>query len=199
MAGERAKHVGGRGLFLAGWAALLVSAWLTLTGGISVQDPARTEVALQALAHVRESLPPGRVVLDPRLLCQARLTGWACPDRVSSAVQSLRMDLGSREFNYVCLDGRRSSCQLVGADVLLELLEPRIRGGSATIQVNIWWRTGDAERPVGQRRSVLHLVRRSGNWRVQREEIEVPREMADSEGVADDEPGSRRGQSGGDL
>lgn len=153
----------------------------------AAQMDARTEVALAAVEHVRESLPLGRAVLDPGRLCRAGLAGWSCPEGVAERIAELGIVLGSREFNYVCL-GSDSDCRLLGADVLLRLEDTRILGGTATVVVTVRWRTEERTRPVGRRRSELHLQRRNGEWLVVRESMSV--QTADmSEAEVDDEPG----------
>lgn len=154
-------------------AAVAVGAALCLAGPAEAQPGERLQIAVSALEHVRESLPAGRAALDPRLFCEARIFGWSCPDELTRAVRALELDLGSREFSYVCIGGERG-CRLIGTDVLIELLEPVVRGRRATIRVDTWWRTRDRAHPVGRRRTVLQLQREGRSWRVVEEDLRVP-------------------------
>lgn len=150
--------------------AVATAAALACTAPAGAQAEPRVEVALTALEHVRASLPGGRAVLDPRSLCRATITGWACPEPVAERVRAMGLELGSREFSFVCQQASRD-CRIVGTDVLVQPTEPRIVGGTARIVVNVWWRTGDDARRVGSRRSELHLQREGGWWRVVRERM----------------------------
>lgn len=179
------RGLDGRPVRLAAAALSLLALAITHAPAAAQPDP-RVEVSLVALEHVRESLPRGRAVLDPRTLCQAGLVGWTCPANMPERVSSMDLELGSREFSYVCLQGSRN-CRVVGTDVLVEMEAPRIFGRSASIGVNVWWRTDDAARPVGHRRSVLHLQREGQAWRVVREEMGVRRSGDGSEPETQDE------------
>lgn len=170
-------------------------AGLSQPPGAAGQLEARAEVALAAVEHVRESLPLGRAVLDPGRLCRAGLAGWTCPPGVAERIAELGLVLGSREFTYVCLSSD-SDCRLIGADVLLRLEDTRILGGTATVVVTVRWRTEERTRPVGRRRSELHLQRRDGVWRVVRESMSVQPE--DSEPEIDDEARPAGSEQGGD-
>lgn len=150
--------------------AVAMAAVLTCGGPAAAQAEPGVEVALAALEHVRESLPAGRVVLDPRTLCRATIAGWACPEPVAERVRAMGLELGSREFSFVC-ERRSRDCRIVGTDVLVQPAEPRIMRSTARIVVNVWWSTGNEERPVGSRRSELHLQRDGGTWRVVRERM----------------------------
>lgn len=150
--------------------AVATAAVLACAGPAGAQAEPRVEVALAALEHVRASLPGGRVVLDPRTLCRATIAGWACPEPMAERVRAMGLELGSRDFSFVCERGPRD-CRVVGTDVLVQPGEPRIMGGTARIVVNVWWRTGDEARRVGSRRSELHLQRADGTWRVVRERM----------------------------
>lgn len=151
-------------------AALAAAAALACAAPAAGQEDPRVQVSLEALEHVRASLPPGRVVLDPWVLCRATIAGWSCPDPMPERVRAMNMVIGSREFSYVCTN-RSSDCRLVGADVLVQLSEPRIMENTASVVVNVWWSTGDDARPVGSRRSQLHLQRDSSGWTVVRERM----------------------------
>lgn len=168
-------------------AAVVAAAGLMPLTPAAAQVGPRVEVALTAVEHVRESLPLGRAVLDPGRLCRAGISGWTCPEGVAERISELGMVLGSREFNYVCLGGE-SNCRLLGADVLLRLEDTRILGGTATVVVTVRWRTEERTRPVGRRRSELHLQHRDGIWEVVRETMSV--QTGDmSEAEVEDESG----------
>lgn len=157
------------------WLTSLVAcmaAALVLAAPAPGQGDARLEVSMIALEHVRGSLPDGRTVLDPRSLCRAGLVGWTCPAGMAERVSAMDMELGSREFSHVCVDSS-GACNLVGADVLVELEDPRIFGRTARVGLRIWWRADGAARVMG-RRTELHLQRSSGVWQVVREERGVP-------------------------
>lgn len=148
--------------------------WATPPADAQQRPPDTLAVVLAALDHTGSSLPDGQVMLDPRLVCSATLTGWSCPSELETTVAELGMVLGSREFTYLCATGS-SGCRLVGTDVLVELTDLRLFGRTATVRANVWWDTGDAERPVGRRRSHLHLQRNDDwSWRVTGEDILVP-------------------------
>lgn len=166
-----------RGLIRA-FAAAAAAAGLCLhaapPAGAQQRPPDTLAVVLAALDHTGSSLPEGQIMLDPRLVCSATLTGWSCPPELEDTVAEMGMVLGSREFTYLCATGS-AGCRLVGTDVLVELTDLRLFGRTATVRANVWWDTGDPERPVGRRRSHLHLQRNDDwSWRVTGEDILVP-------------------------
>lgn len=177
-------------------AALGALAALACAVPAPAQEDARLDVGLAALEHVRESLPPGRAILDPRILCRATIAGWTCPEGMEERVRAMDLELGSRDFSYVCEKGP-GDCRLVGTDVLVQLTEPRIMRNTATITVNVWWSTGDAARPVGSRRSQLHLQRHGGAWRVVRERLGMGA-VAGSAREAEDHAGAEFPEDGRD-
>jgi hypothetical protein len=147
---------------------------------LAAPSPARGQgadtvgVVVAALEHATHSLPAGRAMVDPRLVCSARLVGWSCPPEVHERTAELGLELGSREFSYLCMTSS-DACRLVGPDVLLELSAPRIFRRTASVVLDVWWRTDDPERPVGQRRSHLHLERDDeGGWSVVDEDVRLP-------------------------
>lgn len=168
-------------------AAMAVVAGLSLQAArpAGAQRPPDTlAVVLTALDHASSSLPEGQVMLDPRLVCSAALAGWSCPPEFEAHVKELGMVLGSRDFTYLCPTGS-PGCRLVGTDVLVELSELRIFGRTATVMAHVWWDTDDKERPVGRRRSHLHLQRNDDwSWRVTREDILVPEAYLSGPGAA---------------
>lgn len=144
----------------------------------AAQGAGMVGVVVAALEHAAPTLPAGRAMLDPRLVCSVRLAGWTCPAEVHQRTAELGLELGSREFSYLCATSS-GSCRLVGPDVLLELSAPRIFRRTASVVLDVWWRTDDPERPVGQRRSHLHLERDDeGGWSVVDEDLRLPTDAA---------------------
>lgn len=168
-----------RGMRGRGWSrALLVLPFLLAPapGALAAQENAREEVLIAAIAEMRGAMPRARMAVDPSLLCTARLVGWSCPERVQRALDSNRVSPRGREFTYVCLGGGPRRCQLLGTESLIDLAEPEIDGGRASVVVDLWWRSGRHEAPVGHRKVELEMERegRRGEWRVVKT---VPRAM----------------------
>jgi hypothetical protein len=130
------------------------------------------------LDAIRDSLPPGRAVLDTRVLCADTSTcdRWNGERPLSVAgrlATRIRGMTGSLDQIRRCLPNEPTSCRLTGAGVVVAVSEPTVRDEVATVYVNLWFNTGQARAPVAERSYVVMLTRYNGAWMV--EQIEVDR------------------------
>jgi hypothetical protein len=154
--------------------ALAASALLPPHAARAQQPGDTLAVLLAALPSIRGELPAAGVVLDPSLLCTARLAGWDCPAAVLETAGTLGLSLRSRFFTRVC-PGTESTCRLLGTQALVVLGQPNVGDSTGDLLMDVWWQRSDPRRPLGHRRERLRLTRGPSGWEVaDREPVPVP-------------------------
>lgn len=146
---------------------------------ITAQEPAgASDMLVPVLDAIRDSLPPGRAVLDTRILCTDTSTcdRWNGERPLTMAgrlATRIRGVTGSLDQIRRCLPNEPTSCRLTGAGVVVAVSEPTVSNDVATVYVNLWFNTGQARAPVAERSYVVTLRRPDGVWMV--EQIVVDR------------------------
>ncbi len=145
---------------------------------ITAQEPAESsDMLVPVLDAIRDSLPPGRAVLDTRILCTDASTcdRWNGERPLTMAgrlATRIRGVTGSLDQIRRCLPNQPESCRLTGAGVVVAVSEPTVSNDVATVHVNLWFNTGQARAPVAERGYVVTLRRPNGAWVVEQIVVE---------------------------
>ena len=145
---------------------------------MTAQEPAGTsDILVPVLDAIRDSLPPGRAVLDTRILCIDTSTcdrwdGERPLPMAGRLATRIRGVTGSLDQIRRCLPNEPGSCRLTGAGVVVAVSEPTVSNDVATVHVNLWFNTGQARAPVAERSYVVTLRRPDGAWMVEQIVVE---------------------------
>jgi len=157
----------------SGFLLLALVVALGAVSTVRAQEPAgSSDMLVPVLDAIRDSLPPGRAVLDTRILCTDTSTcdRWngERPLTVAGRLATrIRGVTGSLDQIRRCLPNEPTSCRLTGAGVVVAVSEPAVSGDGATVYVNLWFNTGQARAPVAERSYVVSLRRPNGTWMVE--------------------------------
>lgn len=75
--------------------------------------------------------------------------------------------IGTKDQEIACADESPKSCRMrAKAKGVVALSAPRIEGEKASVDVHMWWESGDEEAPVATKHLIIDLERVDGAWKV---------------------------------
>jgi hypothetical protein len=116
-----------------------------------------------------KGMAAGELVLDRRV---TDLTGKFTTNRPRARANAILRAIGARRIGskdqeITCADDSPKSCRMKAkAKGVVALSEPRIEGEKASVDVHMWWESGDEETPVATKHLIVDLERVDGAWRV---------------------------------
>lgn len=145
---------------------LIATLFAPVAASAQADDATLRAIDAAVAAHVRKTLPAGRIMLEARI---QRDEGWVdvrAPERTDAFAKALGATVGHHDAAYICMGLSPSSCSLRGYAAILAFAEPAFHGDSATVRFERLDATGSSQVPVSVRDLQVNLVRDGESWRV---------------------------------
>lgn len=116
-----------------------------------------TAIMAAAAVRVRSELPAGSALVD------VDLSLAAAPTRAATITKTLK-NAQPGKLNRVCSGDMLNTCHLRGADLVLQVMAPVVRGNTAQVLVRVWQETKSKRQPVHSSALLVKLIRNGNSW-----------------------------------